>query len=153
MQARLANASDIEEIVRLAGEMFESLGVDAAHHAWREEGGCQLAARLGEDLHAAVVDHPDDPGRLVASGVGVVLEPLPSPTNVSGRIGYIQWLCVEDGFRRRGLGRAVTSALLAWLEQRGVRSVELYATAAGEPLYRSLGFAETASLAMRRHST
>ena len=43
-------------------------------------------------------------------------------------------------FRRRGLAAAVVSACLARAEAAGCRQAVLYATPAGEPLYRGLGF-------------
>ena len=41
------------------------------------------------------------------------------------------------------------SALLTWFRDRGVRGIDLRASAAGRPRYRALGFRETADPAMR----
>jgi GNAT superfamily N-acetyltransferase len=49
----------------------------------------------------------------------------------------IYWLATMPAFRSRGLGRALMTAALA---ARPDRSATLVATAAGEPLYASLGF-------------
>lgn len=49
----------------------------------------------------------------------------------------IYWLATLPAFRSRGLGRALMTAALA---ARPGRPVTLVATAAGEPLYASLGF-------------
>jgi GNAT superfamily N-acetyltransferase len=49
----------------------------------------------------------------------------------------IYWLATMPAFRSRGLGRALMTAALA---RRPDRPVTLVATAAGEPLYASLGF-------------
>ncbi|HKS53160.1 MAG TPA: hypothetical protein VJS67_14940 [Pseudonocardiaceae bacterium] len=37
---------------------------------------------------------------------------LPGPGNPSARVGYVQWVCTDFGWRRRGLARAVTITLL-----------------------------------------
>ena len=52
--------------------------------------------------------------------------------------------------RGRGLARAVVSAGLSWLDEMGAEVVDLHATPDAERLYRSLGFSEARSLALRR---
>lgn len=59
---------------------------------------------------------------------------------------------VEPTHRGRGLARAVVSAGVAWLDEQGAEVVDLHATPQAETLYRSLGFAEPASAALRRLS-
>jgi hypothetical protein len=43
----------------------------------------------------------------------------------------------------------VVPHLLGWFVAQGITKVELTATAAGEPVYRALGFAERRDLEMR----
>jgi len=150
MQARRATAADAREVVRLARLMFESMGVDVTGAEWSDEGARQIEHRLGGDLAAFVVDHPSMRGRLVASGAGVIAHRLPGPGNPSGLVGYVQWVSVEEGFRRKGLARQVMARLLEWFDGTGVRAVELHATAMAEGLYRSLGFDESGGRALRR---
>lgn len=82
------------------------------------------------------------------------VEGVPAGTVTStryGRLGWIGFLIVEPRFRGRGAGEALMRAALASLEEGGVHTVRLDATAAGEPLYRRLGFvAEQRSLRLRR---
>lgn len=60
----------------------------------------------------------------------------------NGAVIGVYWLATMPGYRSRGLGRAVlTSALAA----RPGRPATLIATAAGEPLYSSLGFQTVAT--------
>jgi len=61
-------------------------------------------------------------------------------TCVFGPVAWIGLMLVEQAQRGRGLGRALMTRALAFLDSRGVRSVRLDATPMGEPLYRSLGF-------------
>ena len=58
----------------------------------------------------------------------------------AGPVGVVGNVIVRDDYRRRGLGRAVMDSAVAWMRQRGVRSVLLDATPAGRPLYRGMGF-------------
>ncbi len=99
-----------------------------------------------------MIDHPDEPGTLACSAAGTVADRLPSPLNLTGRSGYVQWVATEPDLRSRGAGRAVMQALLDWYAAEGITVVELHATAAGEPLYRSLGFDDEGPAALRRRA-
>jgi GNAT superfamily N-acetyltransferase len=151
---RPARPDDAAEVVRLAELMYRSLGLTLAADAWdrwRVSAIRTVRTRLGPDLAVVVVEDPVVPGHLVACGAGATCERLPSPAHASARVGYIQWMSTEPGFRRRGLGRAVLRALLAWFESVAVDNVELHASADGDLLYRSEGFWEgSTALAMRR---
>lgn len=64
--------------------------------------------------------------------------------------GWIGALGVSPEARRRGLGTALTEAAVRWLRNRGSRTVLLYATEAGRPVYERLGFvAEERAIAWR----
>jgi GNAT superfamily N-acetyltransferase len=130
--------------------MFETMGLDARDPTWQEEGQRHVRQRLGRDLAVFVVDDPVVPGHLVGAAAGTIASRLPAPANPSGLAGYVQWVCVEPGFRRRHLGEQVMVALLDWFDAHDVRSVELHATAMAEPMYRQLGFDDSGPRALRR---
>lgn len=53
-------------------------------------------------------------------------------------------ITVRPGFRRRGIGTALTNAALAAARDRGLTLATLHATPDGEPVYRRMGFTEVA---------
>ncbi len=57
-----------------------------------------------------------------------------------GETGWIGALGVLPRSRGRGLGTELTEAAVAWLRERGARTVLLYATDAGRPIYERVGF-------------
>jgi GNAT superfamily N-acetyltransferase len=59
---------------------------------------------------------------------------------VSGRVGWVGTIWVAPALRRRGLGQAITEAVIEELEGSGCRTLVLVATEAGRPLYERLGF-------------
>ena len=63
-------------------------------------------------------------------------------TCVFSSVAWVGMMLVENDLRGRGLGRALMTRALEYLDGKGVRSVRLDATPLGEPLYRSLGFVE-----------
>ena len=151
MQARPATEADADEVVRLAGLMYVSMGLELSE-AWTAAAAEAFCSRLGRDMCAFVVDHPDGQG-LVASGAGVLSTRLPSPTNEAARVGYVQWISTDPGFQRLGLARQIVEALLGWFHDEGVPIVELHSTADGEHLYRSLGFGQKGGIPLRRRAS
>lgn len=151
LTARPATVEDIPELARLRELMWTSMGLAAADDGWREACAEVLAAWIGAGSAAAmVVDGPD--GGLVACGVGSVDQRLPGSSNPTGRYGYIANMVTEPGFRGRGLATVVLAALLDWFSAQGIRTVDLHASAQGEPIYRAAGFAENTQRALRWRS-
>jgi GNAT superfamily N-acetyltransferase len=150
MRARSATPHDAPELLRLTVVLFESMGFDCTGGDWITTGEGNVRERLGTDMAAFVVDHPDSPGRLVALAAGTISARLPTPANPSGLAGYVQWVCTDVDFRGRGLARLVMAALLEWFDQREIKTVELHATPVAEPLYLALGFDDSGPRALRR---
>jgi predicted N-acetyltransferase YhbS len=69
-------------------------------------------------------------GEIVGTGVATV----------SGRVGWVGTIWVAPVWRRHGLGRAITEAVIEGLDSSGCRTLVLVATEAGRPLYERLGF-------------
>lgn len=153
VNARRATVSDASELVRLRALMLASVtGAEPPPGPWRDAVRETLRERLvePEELMAAfVVDAPDRPGTLAACAVGTIDRRLGGPGNPSGRVGYVFNVCTDPDHRRRGYSRACLTALLEWYRRRGVRTVDLRASEAGEPLYRSLGFRPTSGPTLR----
>lgn len=72
--------------------------------------------------------------RIVAVGQGVA----------TGRTGWIGNIIVSPDMRGRGLGARMTQQIMFWLLDQGCSTMLLTATEAGEPVYRKLGFRQTA---------
>jgi GNAT superfamily N-acetyltransferase len=153
IEVRQATVEDASELVRLRGIMLaETTGTPPRPGPWQDNARATLRKRLAEPdgaMVAFVVDAPGQPGRLAACVVGTVDYRIAGPLNPTGETGYVFNVATDPGHRRRGYSRACMTALLAWFGRRGVAKVDLRASPAGEPLYRSLGFARTADPAMR----
>ena len=59
---------------------------------------------------------------------------------VFGRVGWIAMVLVDRALRGRGIATRLMEHALAYLDNRGVRSVRLDATPLGRPIYERLGF-------------
>ncbi|MEU4130878.1 GNAT family N-acetyltransferase [Streptomyces wuyuanensis] len=148
--ARPALPADAEELVRLRAVMLAS----TARHQDPETGWQAVAVesfrrRLADpegDMAAFVVERP---GGLAACAVGTIEHRIGGPADPTGRTGYVFSVATDPDRRRRGHSRACVEGLLGWFRARGVRRVDLRASAEGEPLYASLGFVRTPDPAMR----
>lgn len=61
------------------------------------------------------------------------------------RIGWISMVLVTETIRRRGIGKLLMATCIDWLESGGLVPF-LDATPAGQPLYRTMGFAPVLDL-------
>jgi GNAT superfamily N-acetyltransferase len=61
-------------------------------------------------------------------------------TAVFGDVAWIAMVLTDPAFRGRGLATALMKHAIAYLEDRGVRSMRLDATALGKPVYEKFGF-------------
>ncbi|MGE3267554.1 MAG: GNAT family N-acetyltransferase [Chloroflexota bacterium] len=83
-------------------------------------------------------------GRAVAGG-GLQLRTLmPRPDYILGEPeGLIVSMWTDPEHRRKGLGRQVVEAILAWGRSNGVTRFTLHASKDGRPLYELFGFRPT----------
>jgi ribosomal protein S18 acetylase RimI-like enzyme len=140
---RPATSADVPEIVAIWGEL-------AVHHAaldrafapsnrWQEEYRYFVRSLLGRDDALAVVAVEGD--RLVGYGVGRI-SVLPG-FFARRRRGYIHDVVTRETHRRRGIGRRLVEALLQWMREADVSSVELTVAVSNEgavAFWERLGF-------------
>lgn len=145
IDVRVATAADAEELVRLRAVLFD----EATPGAWQAQALVDFQSGVASGALTAFVVDAAEPGRLAASAVGVVEQRVASPTNPSGRSGYIFGVATDPAYRRRGYSRACMERLLAWYQRKNITRVDLMASPEGEPLYASLGFVRRTDPAMR----
>jgi GNAT superfamily N-acetyltransferase len=144
--------ADAGELLRLRSVMVDAVRPGTGDPQVWIGPGVPVVRRLlepgNETLAAFVVDKPDGPG-LAACVVGTIDQRLPGPNDPAGLHGYVFSVATDPAYRRRGYSRACLIALVDWFGQRGIRVVDLRASAAGEPLYASLGFVRNRDPGMR----
>ncbi|MFB7470516.1 GNAT family N-acetyltransferase [Kitasatospora sp. NPDC056184] len=135
---RPAGPGDADELLRLRVAVLDGGPLDAE---WRATFRDDMRDRLGRDPHLLAFVVPADGGGLAACAIGIVYRGYRGPSHPTGLWGRIHTVVTDPAHRRRGHGRAVAEALVEALGAGGCGSVELRATEAGAPLYRTLGFA------------
>ncbi|MCW2599432.1 MAG: hydrolase [Frankiales bacterium] len=134
---RRATPSDAEALTRLRGFMHEAMG-DAVNEQWRRRCEQDFRRRLATEEFVAFVI--EDSGAVVSGGAGWLEEHLASPYALDARRGHIASMSTEPAHKRRGYGRQVFEALMAWFAERDIPRVDLRATPDGRPLYEAFGF-------------
>jgi GNAT superfamily N-acetyltransferase len=83
----------------------------------------------------------EDDGDAVGLVSVLVTDAPPLPEDHRSRAGYVVNLYVAPSHRRAGLAGRLVDEVLAAAGDLGLRSLHLYATEAGRPLYEREGFA------------
>jgi len=145
---REATSADIPALVNHRRQMFEDMasargtaqnaaGLDAMDAAYV----LHLRAHLGDDtLQAWVIEAK---GQIVASGAISFLVWPPRPNDLTERFALLHSVYTVPEYRRRGLARRIVQTAIEACRAEGLRRLTLHASAAGRPLYESLGFAPT----------
>lgn len=151
---RRAGVRDAARLVVLRAEMLRAMGrVGTEDEEWRGVARDWFTTRLDDDRRFAAFVVEDPHGVLVSGAAGAVQEHAPSPGDRAGFHGHVFNVVTLPAHRRRGLGRAVVTALLQWYDSdTPVRVTDLTATTEGESLYRSLGFVRHGFQTLRRTS-
>ncbi|HZF37647.1 MAG TPA: GNAT family N-acetyltransferase [Blastocatellia bacterium] len=83
-------------------------------------------------------------GEVVAGAGMIISQLLPRPGAIEGGAqALIANVYCEPEHRRRGLARALMTAMLEWCKRERMAKVVLHASPDGRPLYESLGFVQT----------
>ena len=145
---RPATLADIDVLVEHRKAMFIDMGsspdpaMDRLFRAWLQDA-------MPLEVYRAWLA-VDATGEVAAGGGITVLPWPPGPQSMTGRAAFAYNGYTEPRHRRRGLGRMVMEAVHAWCRDHGVGAVMLNASAAGQPLYRSMGYDRTVSPMMLR---
>lgn len=136
MTLRAATARDASQVLRLAEQMYASVGV-AVDANWRALGGADLVARLGNGLNGWVIDGADG---LEACGFVTADGRLPLPSARTARRGYVQWVVTDERHRGQGHATAIMHAIEAWALRERLDALLLHASPHARGLYERLGY-------------
>jgi GNAT superfamily N-acetyltransferase len=143
-RVRRAIIDDAPIIARQRAAMFRDMGDLGGDDVARLEKAAFVHMRqmMAEQRYLGWLVERD--GKVVAGAGMIISQLLPRPGAVEG--GAQALICnvyCEPGHRRRGLARALMTAMLEWCERERMAKIILHASPDGRPLYESLGFVQT----------
>ncbi len=146
---REGRAEDLDEVLRLWVQMVEfHAGLDPSLRMRTDSEG-QESMRL---FLQVCLENPDS--RLWVAEVadreglaGFLLAHIRtlSPVALPPTTGYVSDICVEEGLRRQGIGRALYLAAREWFRERGQSTIRLNAATANpvaQAFWRAMGAVE-----------
>jgi GNAT superfamily N-acetyltransferase len=136
---RPATAGEMDIVAAVRGRMAAEMGRgwDASHPGWQPRFAAYWRAKqIAGEAQCFVVECDGD---VVGMALASMSDDYRRVTLGLPR-GYVNGVFVAPNLRRRGLGRELVGAALAWLRERGCESVRLHSSVEGRPLYASLGF-------------
>jgi GNAT superfamily N-acetyltransferase len=136
---RAAGAADIPELVAQRLAMFAEMGVSIDEARLRDGFSSWLTPHLASgDYHAWLVE--TTAGAIVGGGAVTIVPWPPGPRDYSGRLPIVFNVYTHPAHRSRGLARALMQTIHAWCRAQGFGTIGLSASAAGRPLYESMGY-------------
>ena len=150
MTIRKADVDDIDLLIKLR---LDFLSEEKGPMSQEDQDALQpsLAAYftkwISSGAFVAFIAEEDE--QVLSTAFLSIAERPPRQAFPSRLVGTVYNVYTYAGFRRRGIATKVMSALLEEAKALSLVSVDLLATADGQPLYEKLGFRETEYTAMR----
>lgn len=147
---RRACAEDLEHILHHRLAMFEEIGfldaavLDLVEAVSRE----YFTGALQDGTYVGWM--AEDSKRQVVGGGGIVVAGWPGyPGENHAKRAWILNMYTEPGARRCGVAKRLMQTMIEWCRGEGYGSVSLHASAAGRPLYESIGFQPTNEMSLK----
>jgi GNAT superfamily N-acetyltransferase len=135
---RPATIADLPHILRHREGMFRDMGVVCDYDALTDASRAWLADAMASGTYVGWVAETT---AAVVAGAGLTVLPWPpGPRDASGRLAFVYNVYTDPSHRRRGLARRLMDTLEAWCRAEGIGRIALQASAAGRPLYESMGY-------------
>lgn len=142
MQFGKATEKDIPSLIGLRiAYLEEDLGpIDKEDlHAIETALPAYFQNHLNKDLMVYAAREADT---IVSCAFLLVVEKPASPAFITGKTGTVMNVYTRPEYRHKGLARKLMTLLVDDAKAMGISVVDLKATEAGYPLYRSVGFEE-----------
>lgn len=146
-----ATLDDIDDLIRLR---IDFLTMDQGRLSDQNEKDIrtQLKVYLAkhiplEDFIAVIAKHPI--GKIASAAFLIIQERPTNPSFITGLTGTLLNVVTYPEFRRKGIASQVIGEIINEARQKGVSSIDLYATDDGKELYKKLGFVEPSYTSMR----
>jgi len=147
---RKAGVEDLKHLLHHRRAMFEEMGfrdtsvLDRVEDLSREYFSASLRIGTYSGWLAEEVS-----GQVVGGG-GIVVADWPGfPGESRAERAWILNMYTEPGARRSGVAKRLLEVMIEWCRIQGFSAVSLHASAAGRPLYETVGFQQTNEMMLK----
>ena len=137
---RVATSADIQTLVEHRGLRFREMGWQCDYAEMAVHYGRWLDDVLPAGNYFGWVATPDGEETIVSSGGILVVPWTPGPHAMDPRLAWIVNVYTEPAHRKRGLARRLMNEMHDWCRAQGIERTALNASAAGQPIYESMGY-------------
>ena len=147
LQYKIATSADIAELMQIRLEMLREVNDLPPDYAFSEE-FCSYSRNYflnGQHTTVLAVDEKDEEnGKTIGCATLCYIEMMPTFSHPTGRRSHLMNVYTAPDYRAQGIARRMVEWLIEEARRRGVTEISLDATASGRPLYRKLGFRDSA---------
>ena len=150
IRIRKAGPEDLDVLVQHRRRMFGEMGsADAAALDLVDDASRKyFRAALRSGKYQGWIAE-DETGAVVGGG-GIAIADWPGfPGETQARRAWILNMYTEPRARRQGVAKRLVATMTAWSKDSGLGYVSLHASAAGRPLYESMGFQPTNEMRLK----
>jgi GNAT superfamily N-acetyltransferase len=137
---RPATVGDIGILVEHRELMFRSMGVQCDYAEMARHYGSWLDDTIPSGAYVGWVATPEGDSTIVSSSGVLVVPWTPGPHAMDPRLAWIVNVYTHHAHRQRGLARRLMNEIHDWCRSRGIERTALNASAAGQPIYESMGY-------------
>lgn len=141
---RPGNIEDLKHIVHHRRAMFEEMGFcdPAVLNKVEETSREYFSEALRAGTYKAWM--AERPASRVVAGGGILIADWPGyPGESLAKRAWILNMYTEPEARRRGIAKQILETMINWCRMEGFSAVSLHASAAGRPIYETVGFLPT----------
>ena len=147
LQYKIATSADIAELMQIRLEMLREVNDLPPDYAFSEE-FCSYSRDYflnGQHTTVLAVDEKDEEnGKTIGCATLCYMEFMPTFSHPTGKRAPLMNVYTAPDYRGQGIARRIVEWLLEEAKCRGITEISLDATASGRPLYRKLGFRDSA---------
>ena len=147
LQYKIATSADIAELMQIRLEMLREVNLLSKDYPFSEDSYSYSRDYFLNGQHTTVlaVDEKDEEnGKTIGCATLCYIEMMPTFSHPTGRRSHLMNVYTAPDYRAQGIARRMVEWLIEEARRRGVTEISLDATASGRPLYRKLGFRDSA---------
>ena len=147
LQYKIATSADIAGLMQIRLEMLREVNFLSKDYPFSEDFYSYSRDYFLNGQHTTVlaVDKKDEEnGKTIGCATLCYLEIMPTFSHPTGRRAHLMNVYTAPNYRGQGIARCMVEMLIEEARRRGITEISLDATASGRPLYRKLGFRDSA---------
>ena len=144
IQYKIATSEDIAELMAIRLEMLREVNDLPPDYAFSEDFCTYSRDYFLSGQHTTVLAIDGKINEPIGCATLCYIELMPTFSHPTGRRAHLMNVYTAPDYRGQGMARRMVEMLIEEARRRGVTEISLDATASGRPLYRKLGFRDSA---------